>query len=103
MFSSGNLALILIRGTYPRSMLLLIQELVDDEDEKLKGLKKELGDEVYKAVTSALIEINEYNPSGRYITSELWNYREGRKATVREGVEQMLKVWRAKKRLRDDD
>lgn len=84
-------------------MLLLIQELIDNEDEKLKGLEKEMGDEVYKAVTSALIEINDYNPSGRYITSELWNYREGRRATLREGVEQMLRLWRAKKRLREDD
>ncbi|KAF4392667.1 hypothetical protein F8388_003087 [Cannabis sativa] len=79
------------------------QELINEEDEKLKGLKKELGDEVFKAVKSALVEINEYNPSGRYITSELWNYREGRRATLREGVEQMLKMWRSKKRLKEDD
>ncbi|BBG97979.1 Factor of DNA methylation 1 [Prunus dulcis] len=44
------------------------------------------GDEVYNAVTSALKEINEYNPSGRYITSELWNYAEGRRASLQEGL-----------------
>lgn len=74
-----------------------VQEFIDDEDEKLKGLKKELGDEAYNAVASALIEINEYNPSGRYITSELWNYSEGRKATLKEGVEFLLKQCQIRK------
>lgn len=74
-----------------------VQEFIDDEDEKLKRLEKELGNEVYNAVTTALIEINEYNPSGRYITSELWNYSEGRKATLKEGVEFLLKQWRIRK------
>ncbi|KAL5537877.1 hypothetical protein UlMin_045656 [Ulmus minor] len=73
------------------------KEFIDDEDEKLKGLKKELGHEVCDAVTKALIEINEYNPSGRYITSELWNYIEGRKATLKEGVDVLIKRWRKKK------
>ncbi|KAE8647991.1 protein INVOLVED IN DE NOVO 2 [Cucumis sativus] len=65
-------------------------EILDDEDEKLKGLKKDYGEEVCKAVISALVEINEYNPSGRYITSELWNYQEGKRATLREGVRFLL-------------
>ncbi|KAL5569072.1 hypothetical protein UlMin_025647 [Ulmus minor] len=66
------------------------QEFIDDEDEKLKALKKELGDEVFDAVSKALIEMNEYNPSGRYITSELWNYNEGRRATLKEGVDLLV-------------
>ncbi|XP_023536648.1 protein INVOLVED IN DE NOVO 2-like [Cucurbita pepo subsp. pepo] len=65
-------------------------EILNDEDEKLEGLKKDYGEEVYKAVASALMEINEYNPSGRYIISELWNYQEERKATLREGVKFLL-------------
>ncbi|XP_059666280.1 protein INVOLVED IN DE NOVO 2-like [Cornus florida] len=76
------------------------QEVVDDEDEKLKGLKNEFGDEVYKAVRTALMEINEYNPSGRYITPELWNHLEGRKATLREGAAFILKQWKVYKRRR---
>lgn len=63
---------------------------MNDEDEKLQDLKKDYGEEVYRAVTTALKEINEYNPSGRYIISELWNYEEDRKATLREGVKFLL-------------
>lgn len=80
--------------------MALFQEFIDDEDEKLKGLKKEMGEEVYNAVTTALKEINEYNPSGRYMVSELWNFVEGRKATLKEGVAYILKLWKARKRKR---
>ncbi|KAI8525436.1 hypothetical protein RHMOL_Rhmol13G0230200 [Rhododendron molle] len=73
------------------------EEVIDEDDEKLKNLKHELGDEVYSAVTIALMETNEYNPSGRYVTPEIWNYKEGRKATLREGVEYIVKQWRGKK------
>ncbi|XP_015931501.1 protein INVOLVED IN DE NOVO 2 isoform X1 [Arachis duranensis] len=74
------------------------QEMVDDTDEKLKRLKNEMGEEVYNAVVEALREINEYNPSGRYITSELWNYKDGRKATLQEGVNFLLEQWKLHKR-----
>jgi hypothetical protein len=54
----------------------MFQQILDDKDEKLVGLKKQLGEEVYKAVTTALLEINEYNASGSYVVSELWNNKE---------------------------
>ncbi|KAL7588365.1 hypothetical protein Lser_V15G36210 [Lactuca serriola] len=76
------------------------QELIDESDGKLEGLKRELGEEVYKAVITALREINEFNPSGRYIITELWNFAEGRKATLKEGASCLLKMWDAKKRRR---
>ncbi|XVE69201.1 hypothetical protein DITRI_Ditri09bG0132600 [Diplodiscus trichospermus] len=76
------------------------EEVIDDKDEKLTDLKNEMGNEAYKAVCSAIMEINEYNPSGRYITSELWNYTEGRKATLKEGVKFLLKLWDTAKRKR---
>ncbi|KAF8397475.1 hypothetical protein HHK36_016392 [Tetracentron sinense] len=63
------------------------QEIVDEEDKRLKALKNDLGIEVYTAVTKALMEINEYNPSGRYIVSDVWNFKENREATLREGIE----------------
>ncbi|CAA0836759.1 Protein INVOLVED IN DE NOVO 2 [Striga hermonthica] len=76
------------------------QAVINEDDEKLRDLKKNYGDEIYNAVTSALCEINEYNPSGRYIISELWNYHEGRRAYLKEGAEVLLMQWRSCKRKR---
>ena len=77
--------------------MLLVQGIIDEKDEKLNGLKDEFGHDVYNAVTTALTEINDYNPSGRYIISELWNYCEGRKATLQEGVSVLLKIYKRRK------
>ncbi|XP_061370207.1 protein INVOLVED IN DE NOVO 2 [Gastrolobium bilobum] len=76
------------------------KEIIKDDDEKLNGLKNDLGERAYSAVVEALTEINEYNPSGRYITSELWNYGQGRRATLQEGVQFLLKQWKVHKRKR---
>lgn len=70
------------------------------EDEKLRGLREQIGEKAYNAVITALIEVNEFNASGSYVVSELWNYRERRKATLREGVEVLLDLWNAHKRKR---
>ncbi|CAI8597237.1 unnamed protein product [Vicia faba] len=61
-------------------------QVINKEDKKLKGLKKSLGRAAYDAVVVALTEINEYNPSGGYAISELWNYEEGRIAALQEGI-----------------
>lgn len=71
-----------------------IQEIIDVEDEKLKSLKNEYGEQVYNAVASALSEMNQYNPSGRYTIPELWNFKENRKATLKEGAIYLLDLWR---------
>lgn len=76
---------------------MILQEELNEEDEKLQELRKELGEEVFKAVTQALKERNEYNGSGRYIVPELWHFKEGRKATLKEGVLYLLNLWKLKK------
>ncbi|KAI4307618.1 hypothetical protein L6164_030789 [Bauhinia variegata] len=76
------------------------KEFINEDDEKLKSLRNEMGEGAYNAVVAALMEINEYNPSGRYIISELWNYGQGRKGTLQEGIAFLLRQWKTLKRKR---
>ncbi|XP_058787484.1 protein INVOLVED IN DE NOVO 2-like [Vicia villosa] len=64
--------------------------IIDDADKKLNGLKRSVGKAAYNAVVAALTELNECNPSGQYVTSELWNYAEDRRATLQEGIQCLL-------------
>ncbi|KAF5957196.1 hypothetical protein HYC85_004421 [Camellia sinensis] len=75
-------------------------EIINEDDELLKNLKDEWGVEIYEAVTTALKEMNEYNPSGRYVISELWNFKEKRKATLKEVIAYILKNLKTLKRKR---
>lgn len=75
----------------------IIQEILDEEDEKLRHLKNEFGDEVYQALITALMELNEYNPSGRYPIAEMWNSKEGRKAALKEGIAYLIRQWKVSK------
>ncbi|KAK1441459.1 hypothetical protein QVD17_07368 [Tagetes erecta] len=77
------------------------QRAIDENDENLRGLKRDHGEEVYKAVATALTEINDYNPSGTYVTTELWNFTAGRRATLKEGVTSLLEMWDSQKRKRN--
>ncbi|CAO2193641.1 unnamed protein product [Urochloa humidicola] len=62
------------------------KDVVNEEDPKLRQLWTEYGDNVCNAVKVALRELNEYSPQGRHAVNELWNFREGRKATMAEVV-----------------
>ena len=79
---------------------MLVQEIVNDDDKKLKALKREMGKRVYNAVATALTEMIKYNPSNRRPVSELWNFKEGRKATLKEGIECVLNRSEQRKRKR---
>lgn len=76
------------------------KEVIDEEDDFIKAIKNEWGDEAYAAVVTAVTEMNEYNPSGRFSIHELWNFKEGRRATLAECVKFMAKLWKTKKRMR---
>ncbi|KAL7150037.1 hypothetical protein ABFS83_05G081400 [Erythranthe nasuta] len=79
------------------------KNVINEDDEKLIDLRENYGEEVYNAVKATLFEINEYNPSGRYVISELWNYKEGRRAYLKEGVAVLLKQWKFFKRKKGMD
>lgn len=67
--------------------MLRIQEVIDVDDKNLKGLLHDIGKEVYDAVMKALTEMNEYNPMAhRNVVLELSNFKEERRATLKEGI-----------------
>lgn len=72
-----------------------MQEIVNEDDENLKRLRVEFGEHVYNAVANALLELNEYNPSGRYAVPELWNLEGNRKANLKEVIQFIIKQLRA--------
>ncbi|KAI3694629.1 hypothetical protein L1987_77597 [Smallanthus sonchifolius] len=74
------------------------KEMIDEDDEKIGELKSEFDNDVFNAVVTSLNELNEYNPSGRYPISELWNKKVNKKATLKEGVEFLLRKWKQQKR-----
>ena len=76
----------------------IMQEVLDEEDEKLRTLKDEFGDDVFQAVVTALTELNEFHPRRRYPLRELWHSKEGRKASLKEGCSYIIKQWKTLKR-----
>ncbi|XP_044962298.1 protein INVOLVED IN DE NOVO 2-like [Hordeum vulgare subsp. vulgare] len=73
-------------------------EKIDADDTKLQELKDEHGQEIYSLVTKALREYNAN--STRYPVGELWNFREERKASLKEAVQVVLRQWRTTRRKR---
>ncbi|KAL8107124.1 hypothetical protein AgCh_023786 [Apium graveolens] len=80
---------------YPFKILM---EVIDEEDDFIKAKKKEWGAEVYDIVVTMLTEMNEYNPCWRCPVPELWNFAQGRKATLDECAEFLRRFSKSKKR-----
>ncbi|PKA48562.1 Protein suppresor of gene silencing 3 [Apostasia shenzhenica] len=78
----------------------VVEEAIQEEDDKLVTIKADLGDEVHNAVTMALLEMNECNPSGRYAVPELWSFGEGRKAPLKEVLKYLLMRLKTTRRKR---
>lgn len=76
------------------------KEMINEDDELLKNLKAEWGNGIFDAVVTAFKEMNEYNPSGRYVVNELWNFKDNRKATLKEVISYILKNLKSLKRKR---
>ncbi|KAJ3686743.1 hypothetical protein LUZ61_015907 [Rhynchospora tenuis] len=76
------------------------KEVVNEDDPKLRDLWLNFGDDVCNAVKTALAELNEYNASGRYVVPELWNFKEDRKATLKEVLQYIIRQWKNNKRQR---
>ena len=65
------------------------------DDNKLQELK-EHSEEAYAAVIKALTELKEGN-GRREPFPELWNYKEGRKAQMKEAIQHAMELWKASK------
>ncbi|KAL6571127.1 hypothetical protein OROHE_002770 [Orobanche hederae] len=68
----------------------ILQKIIHEEDAKLKQLKNENG-KIFEAVVNAMLELDEYNPSGRCPVLELWNNKEKRKASLKEIIQYIIK------------
>ncbi|KAJ0586808.1 hypothetical protein HanIR_Chr04g0155971 [Helianthus annuus] len=79
------------------------KEVINENDKKLKTLKAEWGIGIFDAVVAAFMELNEYNPRGRYEVNELWNFKDNKKATLKEVISYILKNLKSLKRKRGHD
>ncbi|KNA20394.1 hypothetical protein SOVF_052890 isoform B [Spinacia oleracea] len=66
-------------------------EVADENDKKLAELRKEWGEEAYKAVVNALLDFRKYNLKMKSSIPELWNFEEGRRAYMKEVIQYIIK------------
>lgn len=71
------------------------KKVVDEDNLKLKELRKKYPPEVAADVLEAMRLLDEHNPSGRYPVPMVWNHAEGRPATVAEILEKLMALLEA--------
>ncbi|KAK1398587.1 XH domain-containing protein [Heracleum sosnowskyi] len=85
---------------YPFKMIdfdIEYKVIIDEQDDFIKDIKNELGNEAYDAVVMAITEMMDYNFSGRNPVPELWNFRNKRRATLVECVKFLPSIWKEMK------
>jgi len=76
--------------------------VVDDDDETLTQLRKKYGPVVANAVGAAALEIETWNPSGRYIVQMPWDFKANKKASLGLVFEHLVKTMKkVEKDLKD--
>ena len=66
-------------------------------DNHMKELRSQWCEQAYNVVANAFLEMNTHNASARYVESVLWNFREGRKAHVKEVIVSLINQLKAAK------
>ncbi|KAG6545273.1 hypothetical protein Mapa_013386 [Marchantia paleacea] len=74
------------------------KRILDETNPDLLALKEELGEEVRQTVVTALEEIEEWNPSGRYPRPIVWNFEANRRASVSEIIKVLLEAAESNKK-----
>ncbi|MCL7040764.1 hypothetical protein MKW94_021957 [Papaver nudicaule] len=65
--------------------------VLDEKDERLRKLKSDMGDAVVHAVQTVMMETAEFGATVDNVIPELWNFKENRKATLKEGIQKLSK------------
>uniref|UniRef100_A0A7I4CCJ2 Factor of DNA methylation 1-5/IDN2 domain-containing protein n=1 Tax=Physcomitrium patens TaxID=3218 RepID=A0A7I4CCJ2_PHYPA len=61
-----------------------VQRVINKNDEFLKELKMKLGMEVLQTVTTAVMEMEEYNASGRFVVEVAWDFRKNQRVLLKD-------------------
>ena len=64
--------------------LEILQRIINEDDEHIKKLKEDLGEEVMQTVATAFLEMEEYNASGRYPVVVAWDFRKNQRILLKD-------------------
>lgn len=61
-----------------------MQRVINENDPHLMKLKKDLGVKVTETVKTAILEVEEYNASGRYPVLVAWDFRTNQRVLLKD-------------------